>query len=162
MLLFYCNNTTSIESVFWMKAVKSKKPKWPFFISLSTPPCWPTSQEKIKALGNATAYDTCIIACKSNISLSLTWTKKWRKRPKRPKTLTGYLRMIFFTWRRNALSPPKYLDFCIFMKSTNFKICDVIIDIAAKCELHFCLIFNRKYYRNEIWPNTSVSYKKEF
>ena len=123
---------------------------------------WPTSQGKIKALGNVTAYDTCVIACKSKISLSLTWTKKWRKKPNRPKILTGYLRMIFFTWRKNAVSLQKYLDFCTFMKSTNFKICDVIIDIAAKWELHFCLFFNRKYYRNEIWPNTSMSYNKEF
>ena len=26
---------------------------------------------------------------------------------------------------------PKYLDFCVFVKSTNFKKCDVIMDIAA-------------------------------
>ena len=31
----------------------------------------------------------------------------------------------------NNVSFSRYLDFCVFVKSTNFKKCDVIIDIAA-------------------------------
>ena len=35
--------------------------------------------------------------------------------------------------------------------------------IAAKWKLHFCLyLLNPKYYQNEIWSDTSVSYKKHF
>ena len=37
------------------------------------------------------------------------------------------------------------------MKSTNCKICDIIIDNAAHWKLHFCLfLLNPKYYQNEI------------
>ena len=38
--------------------------------------------------------------------------------------------MNFFIWRKN-ISFSRYLDFCVFVKSTNFKICDVIIGIAT-------------------------------
>ena len=51
------------------------------------------------------------------------------------------------------MNPPTYdydPNFSVFVKSTNFKICDVIIDIAAKWELHFCLFFNRKYYQMKV------------
>ena len=54
--------------------------------------------------------------------------------------------------------------FC-FVKSTNFKIGDTITDIAAYIAatlqtLHFRLfLVKHKYYQNEIWSNTSVSYK---
>ena len=37
---------------------------------------------------------------------------------------------LFLIWRKN-ISFSKYLDFCTFMKSTDFKICDVIISIAS-------------------------------
>ena len=33
--------------------------------------------------------------------------------------------MIFFIWRKNGVSFSRYLDFCIFVKSTDFKIGDV-------------------------------------
>ena len=48
--------------------------------------------------------------------------------------------MIFFIWRKNVLFS-RYLDFCIFVKSTDFKICDVIIDITTQWKLHLCLYF---------------------
>ena len=66
--------------------------------------------------------------------------------------------MIFFN-----VSFLRYLDFCVFVKSTDFKICDVIIGIATQCKLHLCLfLLYCKYYQNEIWPNTSVLYAKHF
>ena len=37
--------------------------------------------------------------------------------------------MNFFIWRKNNFSFSRCLDFCIFGKSTNLKICGVIIDI---------------------------------
>ena len=37
--------------------------------------------------------------------------------------------MDFFNWKQNNDSLSRYLDFCVFMKSTYFKICDVIIGI---------------------------------
>ena len=47
------------------------------------------------------------------------------------------------------------------MKPADFKICDVIISIAAQCKLHLCLfLLNPKPYQNEIWSNTNVLYDK--
>ena len=37
----------------------------------------------------------------------------------------------FSFWRKNDVSFSRYLDFCDFVKSANFKICDVIKDIAT-------------------------------
>ena len=55
-----------------------------------------------------------------------------------------------------------YLDFCVFVKSTNLKICVAIIDLAAWRKLHFCLfLLYPKYYQNEILSNT-VSHNKHF
>ena len=39
--------------------------------------------------------------------------------------------MNFFIWRKNNTSFLRYLDFCVFVKSTDFKISDVIIGIAT-------------------------------
>ena len=39
--------------------------------------------------------------------------------------------MNFFIWRKIDVSFTRYLDFYVFEKPTNFKICDVIIDITA-------------------------------
>ena len=38
--------------------------------------------------------------------------------------------MNFFVWRQNVVFS-RYLDFCVFVKSTNLKICDVIIGIVT-------------------------------
>ena len=50
-----------------------------------------------------------------------------------PKKIAGYgtvWLMNFFIWGKNV-SFSRYLDFSAFVKSTDFKICDVIIGIAA-------------------------------
>ena len=39
--------------------------------------------------------------------------------------------MNFFIWSKNNIFSTRYLDFCVFMKSTDLKICDVIIGIAT-------------------------------
>ena len=39
--------------------------------------------------------------------------------------------MNFFIWSKNNVSFSRYLDFCVFVKSTDFEICDVIINIAT-------------------------------
>ena len=39
--------------------------------------------------------------------------------------------MNFFIWRKNNVSFLRYRDFCVFVKFANFKICDIIISIAA-------------------------------
>ena len=71
--------------------------------------------------------------------------------------------MIFFIWRKNNVSLLRYLDFYVFVKSTNFKICDVIIGITTYWKLHLCIIFfNPKYYQTEIWSNASVLCGKHF
>ena len=53
--------------------------------------------------------------------------------------------------------------FEFFVKSSYFKICDVIMGIATEWELHLCLFFlNPKYYQNEIRSNAIVMYDKHF
>ena len=39
--------------------------------------------------------------------------------------------MIFFIWTKNHMAFSRYVDFCAFKKSTNFKIFHVIIGIAT-------------------------------
>ena len=39
--------------------------------------------------------------------------------------------MNVFIWSKNNISFTRYLDFCVYVKPTNFKICDVIISIAT-------------------------------
>ena len=41
------------------------------------------------------------------------------------------LHMNVFIWRKDNALLSRYIDFCISVKSTDFKICDVIISIAA-------------------------------
>ena len=43
--------------------------------------------------------------------------------------------MNFFIWRKNNVSFSRYWDFCVFVKPTDFRICDIIISIAAECKL---------------------------
>ena len=65
---------------------------------------------------------------------------------------------FFYLKKKNVLFS-KYLDFCVFANSVDFKICDVIIDIATYWKLLLCLfLLNPTYYQNEIWSNTSVLY----
>ena len=39
--------------------------------------------------------------------------------------------IIFFNQQKNFILCSRYLDFCVFQESMNFKICDVIIDITT-------------------------------
>ena len=47
------------------------------------------------------------------------------------KTALDVYLMNFFIWRKNNASFLRYRDFCVFVKPAGFKICDVIISIAA-------------------------------
>ena len=79
------------------------------------------------------------------------------------KTLKGYLRHKTIFGNKVALDVSRYINFCIFVKSTDFKTCDVTTDIATSWKLHLCLfLLNLKYYQNEIWSNTSVLHDKHF
>ena len=37
----------------------------------------------------------------------------------------------FLIWRKNDILFSRYLDFCAFVKSTDFKICDIIVGITS-------------------------------
>ena len=57
-----------------------------------------------------------------------------------------------FISRENKVWFSRNLDFCVFVKSTNFKICDIIIGITTYWKLLLCcFLLNPKYYQNEIW-----------
>ena len=51
---------------------------------------------------------------------SLSWSSPW-----------CVINEFFFTWRKNNVLFSRYQDFCVFVKSTDFKISDVIISIAG-------------------------------
>ena len=62
-----------------------------------------------------------------------------------------------------AITENRYLDLCVFVKSTDLKISDGIIGIAPLWNLNFCLFLsNPKYYQNEILCVKSVLYDKHF
>ena len=59
--------------------------------------------------------------------------------------------MIFFIWRKDNALFSRYLYFRVFVKPTDFKICDVIICIATWWKLHFCLfLLNPRYYKKKL------------
>ena len=61
-----------------------------------------------------------------------------------------WLEPLLFTCRKNVLLL-RCLDFCIFVKSTDFKTYEVIIGIVTYCKLHLCLfLLSPKYYQNEV------------
>ena len=65
--------------------------------------------------------------------------------------------MNFFIRRKNNLSFSRHLDFCVFVKSTDFKIRDVNISIATLWKLHLYLfLLNPKSYQNETRSNTNM------
>ena len=73
------------------------------------------------------------------------------------------MRLKKFLFEQKNVSFSRHLDFYAFLKSSEFKICDVTIGIATKWKLHlFLFLLNPKYYQNEIWSNTSVLYDKDF
>ena len=75
----------------------------------------------------------------------------------------------FFLVTKNV-SLSRYLDFCVFVKSTDLKIYDasfmmitMLISIATLWKLHLRLfLLNPKYFQNVIWSNTSELYDKFF
>ena len=60
-------------------------------------------------------------------------------------------------WRKNV-SLLEYLDFCVFVKSTNFKICDVIIGIVYNGSYTYAYFFWVLSIINIIFRQTLVCY----
>ena len=96
-------------------------------------------------------YINCFILFASVQSFKVLPSRWWTKAATRrvlwkKLVLKGYLRhrtilchkvaldvklMIFFIWRENNVSFSRYLYFCVFVKSSDFKICDAIISIGT-------------------------------
>ena len=51
------------------------------------------------------------------------------------------VQLIIFFYLRKICFFLEICSLCVFVKSTNFKICDVIIGIAALWKLHLCYFF---------------------
>ena len=62
---------------------------------------------------------------------------------------------MIFLFQEKLMLRLKYLVFCVFAKSTEFKICDVIIDIATY-HRHCLFLLSPKHSQIEIWSNTSL------
>ena len=88
---FFCSS--NISHPLTCKKLGEKDPtdkntnKWPFFITLNSPPCQSWSQNKTKTIGCVTIYGTLIVSCNSNMSHSFTCLKVWGKVPKQLKIL---------------------------------------------------------------------------
>ena len=67
----------------------------------------------------------------------------------------------YFYLKQNNVLFSRYLDFWIFVKSTELKSSDVIIGIDTKWKLPLGL-FLFKCYENEMLSNTSVLFEKHF
>ena len=80
------------------------------------------------------------------------------------KVALGIIINDFFLFKKNNVSFSRYLDFCIFVKSTDLKICDAIIGISSQWKLYLCVFLLNllKYYQIEIWSNTGVLYDELF
>ena len=73
--------------------------------------------------------------------------------------------MKFFIWNKNNVSFWRYLNFCIFVKFTDFKICDVIINMAllnngSYCSAYFFWIIspiNTKFGQILVCCKTNIS-----
>ena len=69
--------------------------------------------------------------------------------------------MIFFIGRSNSVSFSRYLHFCVFMKSTDFKILDVAIGIATQWNLHLWIFLlnpiKMKFGQIQVCSMTTIS-----
>ena len=55
------------------------------------------------------------------------------------------------------------LRFCVFGESTNFKICDITIDITSYQNLHFPLLLQiPRQYQNQMWSDIRVIQEKHY
>ena len=72
----------------------------------------------------------------------------WRLKWDGWRWMHGLVMPIFLIWRKNNISFTRYLDFYAFVKSTDFKICDVIIGISTYWMPCLCLfLLKHKYHQ---------------
>lgn len=72
-----------------------------------------------------------------------------------------YKEYFFLIWRKNIVFLSRYLVFCVFDESLNFKVCDAIVDIAK----HLCykfIVSSEFDYQIEIWRDISGINDKYF
>ena len=56
---------------------------------------------------------------------------------------------LLFTREKDCVSFSRYLDFCVFHESANFKLCYVIMNITTYYKMYL--------YEDEIWGNVSIT-----
>ena len=76
----------------------------------------------------------CPITCDILVLITLRvfqrarWRLKWARWR---RWVHGLVILTFLIWRENYILFSRYLDFCTFVKSTDFKICGIIIGITS-------------------------------
>ena len=76
------------------------------------------------------------------ITLMMLQRSGWRLKWARWRWVHGLVKPIFLIWRKNNISLSKYLDFCAFVRSTSFKICDDIIGIVRSGIFIYVYLFS--------------------
>ena len=85
-------------------------------------------------MDNFEFFGNCSIMCNILVLITLRVLQRagWRLKLAGWRWVHGLVIPIFSIWRKNNISFLRYLDFCGFVKSTDFKICDVFKGIASK------------------------------
>ena len=66
------------------------------------------------------------------ITLRVLQSARWRlKWPGWRRWMHGLVISTFLIWRKKSILFWRYLNFCAFVKSTDFKICDIITGITS-------------------------------
>ena len=88
-----------------------------------------------------------------------SWSLKWAVQ----RWVHGLVILIFLIWRKNNISFSRYLDFCAFVKFTDFKIYNVIIGIASSktstCTYFFWILstLKKKFGQILVCCTTNIS-----
>ena len=119
----------------WILGSEFQKSKCRFKISTSKRPCVPIfSQNGQLWIFQPNFGRNCPITCNVLVLITLrvlqraSWRLKWAGWRRR---VHGLVIPTLLIWTKNNILFSRYLYFCYFVKSTDFKICDIIIGITS-------------------------------
>ena len=150
----------------WILGSEFQKSNYGFGISTSKRPCVPIFNQnghiwifRPKFGEYFGSYNIKRVA-ESWVEAEMSWVEVngagWR-------WVHGLVIPIFLIWRKNNISFSRYLDFCVSVKSTDFKICNVIIGIVSSGISTYAYLFwilrtlKKKFSQILVWCKTNIS-----
>ena len=73
-------------------------------------------------------YVDILVLIKLRVLQKARWRLKWAGWR---RWVHGLVIPTFLIWSKNNILYSRYVDFCAFVKSTNFKVCDIVIGITS-------------------------------